>query len=64
MEQDDYDDYVAVVLEGARKRLRELCSSCKAKQAEPDAEAGQVASGRSGLPCVSACPEGALRHSW
>jgi Fe-S-cluster-containing hydrogenase component 2 len=50
IEMDDYDDYVAVVAEGARKRLRELCSGCKSPQRE--------------LPCVKACTGGALRHSW
>jgi len=56
IEMDDYDDYVAVVVESARKRLRELCSDCKAKEAGAGAEAV--------LPCTSACPGGALRHSW
>jgi ferredoxin len=56
IEMDDYDDFVAVVTEGARKRLRELCSSCK----------GQNGGGgtQHKLPCTSACPAGALRHSW
>jgi ferredoxin len=56
IEMDDYDDLVAVVDEKARKRLRELCSSCK----------GQNGSGGSEhrLPCTMACPAGALRHSW
>ena len=56
IEMDDYDDMVAVVTEAARKRLRELCSSCKAQN-------GSGASERK-LPCTSACPESALRHSW
>lgn len=56
IELDDYDDLVAVVTENARKRLRELCSPCK----------GQNGSGgiQRILPCTSACPRGALRHSW
>ena len=56
IEMDDYDDMVAVVTDAARKRLRELCSSCKAQN-------GSGASERK-LPCTAACPEGALRHSW
>ena len=56
IEMDDYDDLVAIVSEGARKRLRELCSVCK----------GQNGSGgtQHNLPCITACPGGALRHSW
>jgi ferredoxin len=56
IEMDDYDDLVAVVNERARRRLRELCSSCK----------GQNGSGGTDrrLPCTTACPAGALRHSW
>ena len=56
IEMDDYDDFVAVVSEKTRKRLRELCASCK----------GQNGSGGSEhkLPCTSACRGGALRHSW
>jgi ferredoxin len=56
IEMDDYDDLVAEVTDAARRRLRELCSSCK----------GQNGSGGSEhkLPCTSACPQGALRHSW
>jgi ferredoxin len=56
IEMDDYDDYVAVVVEGARKRLRELCSTCKG-QGGGDGAKGQP-------PCVGACPGGALQHSW
>lgn len=56
VELDDYDDLVAVVTKGARRRLRELCAGCKA----------QVEGVRGGrLPlCVDACPAGALTHSW
>jgi ferredoxin len=56
VEMDDYDDYVAVVVETARKKLRELCSECKAKGAAE----GVV----SLLPCTGACSGGALKHSW
>jgi ferredoxin len=56
IEMDDYDDMVAVVNEAARKRLRELCSVCKDQNGNSGTERR--------LPCTSACPEGALRHSW
>jgi ferredoxin len=56
IEMDDYDDLTAVVTEKARRRLRELCSTCK----------GQNGGGGSQhqLPCTAACPAGALQHSW
>jgi len=56
IEMDDYDDRVAVVAESARKRLRELCSECKAQATGGTVEVV--------LPCTGACPDGALRHSW
>jgi ferredoxin len=56
MEMDDYDDFVAVVAEAARKRLRELCSTCKAQNGSGGTERK--------LPCTEGCPGGALRHSW
>jgi ferredoxin len=56
VEMDDYDDFVAVVDEKARKRLRELCSACKAQNGSRGSEHK--------LPCTDACPAGALRHSW
>ena len=56
IESDDYDDLVAVVVERARKRLRELCSACKGQNG--GSSAGQR------LPCTDACEAGALQHSW
>lgn len=56
IETDDYDDLVAVVAEGARKRLRELCAVCKEQNGAGGTERK--------LPCTAACPAGALRHSW
>jgi ferredoxin len=56
IEPDDYDDLVAVVVETARKRLRELCAECKGSD-------GDKGPGRT-LPCTSACTAGALEHSW
>lgn len=64
IEMDDYDDYVAIVVETARKRLRELCSDCKAKGESAADGAGAADDASSGLPCVSACAAGALTHSW
>ena len=56
IETDDYDDLVAVVVEGARHRLRELCSACKGQNGGSGA--------RRKLPCTDACDAGALQHSW
>jgi ferredoxin len=56
VEMDDYDDYVSVVVESSRKRLRELCSACKGQS--------MVVGSTGELPCTSACPRGALKHSW
>ena len=56
IEMDDYDDFVAVVGEGTRKRLRELCALCKGQDGGGGAERR--------LPCTDACAVGALRHSW
>jgi ferredoxin-like protein FixX len=56
VEPDDYDDLVAVVVESARKRLRELCAECKGQNGEGSAKRT--------LPCISACPAGVLQHSW
>ena len=56
IELDDYDDNVAVVVESARQRLRELCSECKG--GGEDGVAAPV------LPCTDACPDNALTHSW
>jgi Fe-S-cluster-containing dehydrogenase component len=56
IEMDDYDDLVATVAESRRRRLRELCSACKAQNGSGGTERK--------LPCIEACPGGALRHSW
>ena len=56
IEMDDYDDMVAVVTDTARRRMRELCSSCKGQNGTGGSERK--------LPCTAACPQGALRHSW
>jgi ferredoxin len=56
IEMDDYDDVVAAVAVAARKRLRELCAACKARNGGDKDERL--------LPCTSSCPRGAIRHSW
>jgi Fe-S-cluster-containing dehydrogenase component len=56
IEMDDYDDLVATVAESSRRRLRELCSVCKAQNGSGGTERK--------LPCTDACPGGAIRHSW
>ncbi len=46
------EEPVAVVGEGQRKKLKYACASCKPAGARPP------------LPCLEACPNGAIRHSW
>ncbi|MCZ7663660.1 MAG: 4Fe-4S dicluster domain-containing protein [Thermoleophilia bacterium] len=52
IEADDYDDEVATIAEGARKKLKEKCAACK------------PAGGHESLPCIDACRPGAISHSW
>lgn len=49
---DDYDEEVAAVVEGQRKKLKYTCAPCK------------PTSGVVSLPCVVACEPGAIAHSW
>ncbi|MHC4414334.1 MAG: ferredoxin [Planctomycetota bacterium] len=49
---DDYDDRVAAVTEGARRKLKYVCAPCKPVRARPP------------LPCVEACPSETIEHSW
>lgn len=46
------DEEVAAVAEGHRRKLQYSCTGCK-----PDGD-------RPPLPCVVACPEEAIAHSW
>lgn len=46
------DDPVAVVAERERKKIKYTCAPCK--------PSGQSTK----LPCVTACKEGAISHSW
>lgn len=52
IEDDDYDDEVAFIVEGSRKKIKYECASCK-----PIADAPP-------LPCMEACKPKALKHSW
>ena len=52
IEVDDYEDEVAVIIEAARRRLKERCAGCK------------PTGGRDRLPCTTACRPGAISHSW
>ena len=49
---DDYDDLVSAVAEDHRKKIKYSCAPCK-----PERD-------RLPLPCVTACPDGAITHSW
>lgn len=51
-EENDYDEEVAVVAEEHRTKIKDTCAPCKPKKDRP------------ALPCVSACPFGAITHSW
>lgn len=46
------EDDVAFVVEAHRRRLGTSCAACKPSGARP------------ALPCVAACPEDAIEHSW
>ena len=54
--EDDNDplseQQVAAVAPDHRRRLRESCAPCKPDRNRPP------------LPCVAACPEDAIQHSW
>ncbi|MFZ3172403.1 MAG: hypothetical protein WA118_10520 [Carboxydocellales bacterium] len=50
LEEDDYDDLVLVVKEGARHKIKYLCTVCKSKEAE--------------VPCIAACGRGGITHLW
>jgi Fe-S-cluster-containing hydrogenase component 2 len=48
----DYGEVVMMVKEEFRKNLKYVCSQCKPKVSRPP------------LPCVTACPYDAIKHSW
>jgi Fe-S-cluster-containing hydrogenase component 2 len=52
IEEDDYDDLVAMVTEEQRKKIKYSCGPCK-PVGEEHTE-----------PCHEACPHGAIEHSW
>jgi len=49
---DDYDDKVLAVKKEHRKNVKYACAPCK------------PISGKRDLKCQSACPSGAITHSW
>lgn len=51
-EEDPYGEAVVAIAEGKRKKLKYECGECKPTGAHPP------------LPCVAACPLGAVTHSW
>jgi len=51
-EEDPYGDTAVAIDEAKRKRVKYACSPCKPARARPP------------LPCVEACPFGAIAHSW
>ncbi|PLX44991.1 MAG: ferredoxin [Deltaproteobacteria bacterium] len=51
-EEDPYGDVAIAVEEPKRKKLRYECTPCKA--------GGKAKT----IPCVDACPFGAISHSW
>ncbi len=51
-EEDPYGEPVVAVAEGKRRALKYACGACKPTRDRPP------------LPCVAACPVGAVRHSW
>ena len=51
-EEDPYGETVAAVDDRKRRKLKYECMGCK------------PATGRPPLPCVEACPFGAITHSW
>ena len=52
VEEDPYGEQVSVVDDRKRRNLKYECMSCKPTRERPP------------LPCVAACPHGAVEHSW
>ena len=52
IEPDDYDDEVALIKEPFRHKIKYECAPCKPVSDRPP------------LPCIAACPLGAIAHSW
>ena len=50
--EDDYGDVVCAVKDEHRKQIKYSCAECK------------PATGWKSLPCLEACPNEALKHSW
>ena len=56
VEYDDYDDEVAVIREDARHKLKQVCVVCKNQESLKETD--------NMLPCMQACPYGAIGHTW
>ena len=52
MIEDDYEDIVGAVTEEHRNKIKYSCAPCKPTT-------GEVT-----LPCLVACPNDAMKHSW
>jgi len=52
VEEDDYDDQVALIKQEFRKKVKYECAPCKPVTDRPE------------LPCVVGCAAGAISHSW
>ncbi|MFH1033508.1 MAG: 4Fe-4S binding protein [Pseudomonadota bacterium] len=46
------ENQVARVVDGQRKKIKYACAPCKPSGPRP------------ALPCLTACPQGAIAHSW
>lgn len=49
---DDYGDKVVAVKDDRKNKLKYECAKCKPNNREMP------------LPCIEACPYGAIKHSW
>ncbi len=52
VEPDDYDEDAAFIKNDLRQQIKYLCAECKPVSDRPP------------LPCVTACKDGAISHSW
>jgi Fe-S-cluster-containing hydrogenase component 2 len=52
VEEDPYGEVVVAINEAKRKKLKYECAACKPTSNRPP------------LPCIAACPYGAVSHSW
>ncbi len=52
VEPDDYDEDAAFIIKEFRQQIKYACAECKPVTDRPP------------LPCVTACVDGAITHSW